>query len=400
MAKFKYRVMNSDGKKVEGNYEADSKNEVIDFISGNGYYPLLVEEISGSKNIEINFNKKVKLKDLSVFCRQFYTMLNAGAPILTCLEILSTQIENKKLRQATKAINDDVKKGGFLSDAMKKHTDVFPDILVSVVESGEASGNLDSIMLRMANHYEKENKIANKVKSVMVYPMVLVMVSIWAVVFILTFVMPTFTAIFKESEIVLPWATRFLLALGDGIKNYWLYIIILIGLSSFGLNIFLKSDQGILISSNLKLKLPILKKLNQMIIVSRFTRNLSTLIASGLPLIEDLKIVSEVVGNKIAENALLKIRDKVMRGQSLYSSMLESEIFPPMLYSMVKIGEETGSLDSILNKTADFYDDELELIIQTSVALIEPILIIVMGFIIGFMIMAIMIPMFDSYSQI
>jgi len=399
MGKFKYRVMNSEGEKIEGSYEANSKDEVMNFISGNGYYPLMIEEISESANIEMNFNSKVKLKDLSVFCRQFYTMLNAGVPILTCLDILSNQIENKKLRQATKDINEEVEKGGVLSDAMKKHADVFPDLLVSLVASGEASGNLDDIMLRMATHYEKENKINNKVKGALIYPMVLGTVAIGAVVFILTFVMPTFTEIFKESGTVLPWSTRLLLGLSEGIKNYWIYIIILIGLSVFGLKIFLKTDQGVLISSNLKLKLPILKKLNQMIIVSRFTRTLSTLIASGLPLIEALRIVSEVAGNKIAEIALLKIRDKVMRGESLYSSMVESEIFPPMLYSMVKIGEETGSLDDILNKTADFYDEELEAIIQTSVALLEPILIVVMGFVIGFMIVSIMIPMFDSYGQ-
>jgi type IV pilus assembly protein PilC len=211
--------------------------------------------------------------------------------------------------------------------------------------------------------------------------------------------MPTFTEIFKQSGTVLPWSTRLLLGFSDGIKNNWIVIIILIGLSAFGLNIFLKSDEGKLVSSKLKLKLPILKKLNQMIIVSRFTRTLSTLIASGLPLVEALKIVSEVTGNKIAENALLKIRDNVMRGESLYSSMVESEIFPPMLYSMVKIGEETGSLDDILNKTADFYDDELDSIIQRSVALMEPILIVVMGLVIGFMVTSIMIPMFDSYNQ-
>jgi len=400
MGKFKYRVMNSDGEKIEGSYEANSKDEVIDFISGNGYYPLMIEEISQSKNIEIKFNSKVKLKDLSVFCRQFYTMLNAGVPILTCLEILSGQIENQKLREATKDINEEVEKGGVLSDAMKKHTDVFPDLLVALIASGEASGNLDAIMLRMATHYEKENKINNKVTSALIYPTILSFVAVGAIVFMLTFVMPTFTEIFKQSGTVLPWSTRFLLGLSDVIKNNWIFIIILIGLSAFGLKIFLKSDQGILISSNLKLKLPILKKLNQMIIVSRFTRTLSTLIASGLPLIEALKIVSTVVGNKIAENALLKIRDKVMRGESLYSSMRESEIFPEMLYSMVKIGEETGSLDDILNKTADFYDDELESIIQTSVALMEPVLIVVMGLVIGFMVVSIMMPMFDSYTQI
>lgn len=400
MGKFKYRVMNLDGEKIEGSYEANSKQEVIDYISGNGYYPLMVEEISESANIEIKFNNKVKLKDLAVFCRQFYTMLNAGVPILTCLEILSNQVENKKLREAIKEINEEVAKGGVLSDAMKKYKDTFPDLLISLVASGEASGNLDAIMLRMATHYEKENKINNKVKSAMIYPIVLGFVACSAVIFILIYVMPTFTQIFKESGTALPWSTQFLLDLSEGIQNNWFIIIIIIAIGGFLLNIFLKSDEGILFSSKLKLKLPIIKKLNQMIIVSRFTRTLSTLIASGLPLIQALQIVSTVTGNKISENALIKIRDKVIRGESLYSSMVESEIFPPMLYSMVKIGEETGSIDDILNKTADFYDEELESIIQTSVALLEPALIVVMGIIIGFMVLSIMIPMFDSYGKI
>ena len=399
MTKFKYRVMNSDGDKIEGSYEGNSKDEVIDFISGNGYYPLIVEEVIESRNIEIKFNNKVKLKDLSIFCRQFYTMLDAGVPILTCLSILSEQIQNVKLKKAIKGVEEDVEKGGVLSDAMKKYTDVFPDLLISLVTSGEASGNLDAIMLRMATHYEKENKINNKVKSAMIYPMVLSFVAVAAVVFILTYVMPTFMTIFEGSGTVLPWSTKLLLGISSGIQNDWFFIIVLILLITIVLRIFLKSDQGILFSSKLKLKLPILKKLNQMIIVSRFTRTLSTLIASGLPLINSLEIVAGVAGNKVAENALIKIRDSVMRGESLYSSMRESEVFPAMLYSMVKIGEETGSLDDILNKTADFYDEELESTIQTSVAMIEPLLILVMGLVIGFIVISIMLPMFDSYSQ-
>lgn len=399
MTKFKYRVMNSDGDKIEGSYEGNSKDEVIDFISGNGYYPLIVEEVIESTNIEIKFNNKVKLKDLSIFCRQFYTMLDAGVPILTCLNILSEQIQNAKLKKAIKGVEEDVEKGGVLSDAMKKYTDVFPDLLISLVTSGEASGNLDAIMLRMATHYEKENKINNKVKSAMIYPIVLSFVAVAAVVFILTYVMPTFMTIFEGSGTVLPWSTKLLLGISNGIQNDWFFIIVLILLITIVLRIFLKSDQGILLSSKLKLKLPILKKLNQMIIVSRFTRTLSTLIASGLPLINSLEIVAGVAGNKVAENALIKIRDSVMRGESLYSSMRESEVFPAMLYSMVKIGEETGSLDDILNKTADFYDEELESTIQTSVAMIEPLLILVMGLVIGFIVISIMLPMFDSYSQ-
>ncbi|MDU1114102.1 MAG: type II secretion system F family protein [Clostridium butyricum] len=400
MAKFKYRIMNSDGEKINGNYEANSKEEVIDYISGNGYYPLLVKELVESKNIEFAFNEKVKLKDLSIFCRQFYTMLDAGVPILTCLKILSDQIQNKKLKEAIVKVNEDVETGEVLSDAMRKHKDVFPDLLVSLTASGEASGSLDSVMLRMATHYEKENKINNKVKNAMIYPIVLGFVSVVAVTFILVYVMPTFMQIFEESGTQLPWSTKFLLGLSSGIQNNWIVMLFVLIIAILGLRIFLRSEQGILVSSKLKLKLPILKKLNEMIIVSRFTRTLSILMASGLSLIKALEIVSEVVGNKIVENAMIKIKDSVMRGDSLYSSMKESNMFPAMLYSMIKVGEETGSLDDILNKTADFYDEELETTIQTSVALLEPILIVIMGLIIAFIVISVMLPMFDTYTQI
>lgn len=399
MAKYKYRVMNSDGEKINGSYEADSKEQVIDYISANGYYPLKVEEVIESKNIQVKFVQKVKLKDLAVFCRQFYTMLNAGVPILTCLEILSEQIENEKLRKATRQVQEEVEKGGILSEAMKKHEDVYPNLLVSLVASGEASGNLDSIMLRMATHYEKENKINNKVSSAMVYPMVLSFVAVAAVVFILTYVMPTFMDIFSESGTELPWSTKLLLGMSEGIKNYWFILMIIVISIVMGLRIYLRTDQGKMMLSELKLKLPVIKELNQMIIVSRFTRTLSILISSGLPLISALEMVSQVAGNKVAENALIKVKDKVMIGENLYSSMKETNVFPTMLYSMIKIGEDTGSLDDILNKTADFYDEELENTIQKSVAMIEPILIVVMGLIIGFVVISIMLPMFDSYTQ-
>ncbi|WP_294392302.1 type II secretion system F family protein [uncultured Clostridium sp.] len=399
MAKYKYRVMNSDGEKIDGSYEADSREQVIDYISANGYYPLKVDEVIESKNIELKFGQKVKLKDLAVFCRQFYTMLNAGVPILTCLEILSDQIENEKLRKATREVQQEVEKGGILSEAMKKHEDVYPNLLVSLVASGEASGNLDSIMLRMATHYEKENKINNKVSSAMVYPMVLSFVAVAAVIFILTYVMPTFMDIFSESGTELPWSTKLLLGMSEGIKNYWFILMIIVISIVMGLRIYLRTEQGKMMSSELKLKLPVIKELNQMIIVSRFTRTLSILISSGLPLISALEMVSQVAGNKVAENALIKVKDKVMIGENLYSSMKEINVFPTMLYSMIKIGEDTGSLDDILNKTADFYDEELENTIQKSVAMIEPILIVVMGLIIGFIVVSIMLPMFDSYSQ-
>lgn len=400
MAKYKYRVMNSEGKKIEGYYEADSKNDVMNYIGINGYYPLLVEEVIESKNITFTFGQKVKVKDIAIFCRQFYTMLDAGVPILICLDILSKQILNVKLIEAIKSIKEDVEKGEALSEAMKKYPSVFPSFLISLVISGEASGNLDIIMLRLSNYYEKENKIMNKVRSAMIYPIILSLVALVAVIFILTYVMPAFTDLFEGNGTEIPWSTKLIMNLSNGIKENWISIIFFIVIISIAFKIYLKTDDGEYIFSKLKLKLPVIKKLNQMIIVTRFTRTLSTLTASGVSLINGLEIVSSVSGNKIAEKELIIVKDKVMRGDSLYASMSDSKIFPAMLYSMIKIGEETGKLDEILNKTADFYDEELDSTIQTSVSMLEPVLIVVMGIIIGFIVISIMLPMFYSYSQI
>lgn len=400
MPNFKYRAMNTDGDKIEGNHEADSKGEVIEFISSNGYYPLMVEEIIESKQIELKFDNRVKIKDISVFCRQFYTMLDAGVPILTCLNILKNQTTNNKLKKTLKDVEDDVEKGEVLSNAMRKHEEVFPSLLINLVAAGEASGKLDSIMLRMSNHYEKENKVNNKVNNAMIYPIILGFVAIGAVLFILTYVMPTFTDLFVESGLNLPWSTRFLLWLSFSLKTYWFLILIMILGITIAVKYYLKTQQGGLAISKLKLKIPIIKNLNEMIIVSRFTRTMSTLLSSGLPLVESLDIVKEVIDNKVAQNSIIKVKEKVVKGETLNSSLRESKIFPTMFYSMIKIGEETGSLDDILNKTADFYDEELETTIQRTVALMEPALIVIMGIIIGFIIISIMIPMFDSYNKI
>ena len=400
MPRYKYRVMNSEGEKIEGYYEADSKNDVMDHISINGYYPLLIEEVVESKNITFTLGQNVKVKDIAIFCRQFYTMLDAGVPILICLDILSKQIVNIKLRETIKSIKEDVEIGESLSEAMKKYPSVFPKFLISLVASGEASGNLDIIMLRLSNYYEKENKIMNKVKSAMIYPIILSFVALVAVIFILTYVMPTFTELFEGNGTEIPVSTKLLMSLSNGIKENWISIIFLIFIIFISLKIYLKTDNGEYILSKLKLKIPVIKNLNQMIIVTRFTRTLSILTASGVSLINSLEIVSSVSGNKIAEKELITVKDRVMRGDSLYISMNDSKIFPAMLYSMIKIGEETGKLDDILNKTADFYDEELDNTIQTAVSMLEPALIVVMGIIIGFIVISIMLPMFDSYGQI
>lgn len=400
MSKFKYRAMNSEGNKIEGIYEGQSQNDVLSMISSNGYYPLMIEEIKDNGNIQFKINKKVKIKDIAIFCRQFYTMLNAGLPLTNCLNVLANQVEHPRLREAVGEIEEEVKKGNSLSSSMKKYRDVFPDLLVSLVEAGEVSGNLDTILLRMANHYEKENKVNNKVKGAMIYPIVLSVVAISILIFILTYVMPTFMNLFNQTGTKLPWNTKLLLWLSNALSNHFILCAVVVLAAVLGIKYYCKTDSGTLFMSKLKLNLPIIRKLNQKIIVSRFTRTLSTLLASGITLVQALQIVSTVVGNKIAETSLINIKEKVVRGEGLYSSIREESIFPEMLSSMVKIGEETGSLDDILNKTADFYDEEVETTIQSTVALLEPILIVVMGLVIGFIILSIMLPMYDSYTQI
>lgn len=399
MKKFKYRAMNSKDEKIEGRYEAESKDDAMSYITANGLYPLMLEEIIESSEIKFTINKKIKTKDIAVFCRQFYTMLNAGLPILECLSILGKQIENVKLRNAVSEIEDDVQKGGVLSESMKKNEKIFPPLLTNLVASGEASGRLDSVLLRMSDYYEKENKTGNKVKNAMIYPMVLGLVAVVAIVFILVYVMPTFVDMFEESGTQLPWNTKILLWSSEAIQNHWLILIILIGIITIGLKYFFGTQTGKITSSRLKLKLPILKNLNQKIIVSQFTRTLSTLISSGLPLLDALDIVTGVVTNKVAQDALNGIREKVARGEGLYTSVNEAGIFPPMLCSMVKIGEETGAIDTVLGKTADFYDEELDAAVQRAVTMMEPLMIVFMGITIGFIVVSIMLPMFDSYTK-
>lgn len=399
MAKFKYRAMSGNGKKIEGNHVANSRDEVIQMITSNGYYPLMIEEVVESTNIELGFGEKVTTKDIAIFCRQLYTMIDAGVSINRSLNIMANQLTNKKLRKVTSQIEEDVKKGEMLSAAIKKHNDVFPQLLISMVESGEISGNLDTMMLRMSTHFEKENKLNNKIKAAMIYPIVLGIVAICAVMFIMTFVMPTFIEMFESEGVVLPLSTKILINLSSILQENILFIIIIFICLFVVFKFYSRTEHGIYTISKLKLHLPIIGELNKKIIVSRFTRTLSTLIASGVSLVHSLPVVAGVLGNKIAEDAINKVREEVTKGEWLSEPIKEAGIFPEMLSSMINIGEETGQLDEILNKTADFYDDEVEQAIQTTTALIEPLLIVVMGIVIGFIVISIMLPMFDMYTQ-
>ncbi|MCB2312651.1 type II secretion system F family protein [Clostridium tagluense] len=401
MITFKYKVMNQKGEKIEGTFKANSKNEVLAMIEDNNYYPIEIKEVLEREQQDLfeSFSK-VKTKDLYIFCRQFHTMINAGANISNALDVLRNQTANKKLKKCLNEAYDDVQKGISLSEALGKHNDVFPDLLVNMINTGEVSGNLDIIMSRMASHFEKENKINNQLKSAMVYPMVLAGLSVVVVVFLLTFIMPTFVGMFEGSGVELPAPTRIVMGLSKFIRTKWYILLVVIGGGIYGMKTYAKTPAGRLSLDGLKLKLPIIKDTTEKVIVSRFTRTLATVLASGVSLVQALDVVQKVVGNKVAEKNLGQVKEKVLKGVSLGEALGETTIFPVMLHSMIKIGEESGSLDDILDKTANFYDEELEAALKRMTTMIEPLMIIIMGVLIGFIVIAMMLPMFDMFKTV
>ncbi|MFH5972760.1 type II secretion system F family protein [Clostridium perfringens] len=400
MAIFKYKAINSEGQRIEGSQSADSESQIREMLLSNQYYPLSIEKENSKSKKSFSFNSKVKLKDIAVFCRQFYVMLDSGLSIGKALNILIEQCEKPKLREALIGVNGELKRGETLASSMRKRKDVFPNLLTSMIDAGERSGNLDIILKRMAEYYEKETKIRGKIKSAMIYPIVLGVVAIIAITFILTFVMPTFVQMFEENNVDLPMSTKMVLETSKVLGKYGIIIFLILVTAIILLGKYLKSEEGQYKLSSINLKIPVIKKLTQKIIVSRFTRTMGIVSSSGMSLVTSIEIVASVVGNKIAENELLKVKEKVLKGEGLGDSIINIKIFPPMLASMVKIGEEAGSLDSILDKTADFYDDELEREIKTATALIEPSMIVLMGIIIGFLLISILTPMFKMYNSI
>ncbi|MBO3313734.1 type II secretion system F family protein [Clostridium perfringens] len=400
MAIFKYKAINSEGQRIEGSQSADSESQIREMLLSNQYYPLSIEKENSKSKKSFSFNSKVKLKDIAVFCRQFYVMLDSGLSIGKALNILIEQCEKPKLREALIGVNGELKRGETLASSMRKRKDVFPNLLTSMIDAGERSGNLDIILKRMAEYYEKETKIRGKIKSAMIYPIVLGVVAIIAITFILTFVMPTFVQMFEENNVDLPMSTKMVLRTSKMSGKYGIIIFLILVTAIILLGKYLKSEEGQYKLSSINLKIPVIKKLTQKIIVSRFTRTMGIVSSSGMSLVTSIEIVASVVGNKIAEKELLKVKEKVLKGEGLGDSIMNIKIFPPMLASMVKIGEEAGSLDSILDKTADFYDDELEREIKTATALIEPSMIVLMGIIIGFLLISILTPMFKMYNSI
>lgn len=403
MAYYKYIAKDISGKTVKGSTEAESMNEFYQKMHELSLFCIDVSESETDYmsvgSLTIGKARKIKLKDLTVFCRQFATMVNAGLTVIKCLDILYRQASKKFVKESYLLLYESIKKGNALSNALKEQGATYPQLLISMVESGETSGNLDRILLEMADHYEKERKQRNKMKSAMIYPIILICVCVIVVAVLLTFVMPQFFSLF-DSMSSLPWATTVLIAISDSISSFWyIWILAIVGIVILW-TCLLKTNAVRLSFDKFKLKVPIAGKLLRTIYTSRFARSVSSLYGSGIPIIEAIRIANNVIGNAYISQRISLVISDIRQGVPFSRSISNIGEFPPMFCSMVFIGEESGSLDDILAKTAAFYDDEADSAITRLVSLLEPCMIVIMGLIIGFIVIAIMIPMFSSYNYI
>ncbi|WMJ76675.1 MULTISPECIES: type II secretion system F family protein [unclassified Sedimentibacter] len=400
MAVYKCSVVDQSGKRQRINKDASTKAEMIDYLKQNNYVIIDIKQSAGSVDLSSISGKRIKSKDLAVFCKQLYAMLKAGVTIVNSLDILKQQTENKRLSKIISQMYDDLQKGNTFSEALSHHKDTFPAIFISMVEAGELSGNIDIIMNRLANHFEKEYKIENKVKGAMTYPIILAVVCVAVVIFLLTTIMPTFVEMYSSSGVELPKITQIMIAISEALKSYW-YIIVMVAVGlAFAVSAMNKNSNIKLKEDYYKLQIPVVKNLVLKVATSRFTRTLSTLMGSGVPLLQALETVAGVTGNTYIGSKIMEAREDVRRGLALSQPLRQQGVFPPMVHSMIKIGEDSGSIEEILDKTADFYDEEVDTAVTRLTTMLEPVMIVFMAVIIGFIVISMVTPMFDMVKTV
>jgi type IV pilus assembly protein PilC len=399
VANFTYSAMTKEGKSKKGKIEAGDKNGAIAILKDSGYYPISVtEETALTKDIVIG--NPVKIKDITIFCQQFEAILTAGISVLEALDLLKSQTENKFFRKIIADVYTNVEAGDSLSGSMRKHSKYFPSILVNMVEAGEASGNLEIALKRMAEHFEKEYKLKQNIKKATMYPMIVSIIALGVVIILLAFVIPTFVQMFTDLGAELPPTTKALIGISDFVVHKWYILVGIVVFGGGGFAYFSKTDYGKMALSGVRLKMPLIGKVNVKIVASRFSRTMSTLLASGLPILDALEIVSKVVDNYKVEKGFLNARDQVSKGVPLSKPIEEMDIFPPMITHMVKIGENTGQLEPILNKVADFYDGEVDTAVSQLTTMLEPMIIVFLAVVVGFVVISIVQPMFGMYGEL
>lgn len=400
MPVYQYEAKTTAGTIVKGTMDVANESAVISALMKNQNFPVKIKEYKKSDNLSLSSIKKVSIKDIAIFCKQFSVVITAGISVMRGLEIVKEQTENPKMKATLEEVFNDVQKGKSLSGAMSKHT-VFPSMLISMVEVGEASGTLDKILERMADYYDKEYKLNQKVKQALTYPVIVSIFAVLVVIFLVMKVIPIFVGMLTSNgDNTLPLPTRIILGLNYGLTHWWWFILLVIVVIIFGFKSARKNSSFNNKLDLFKLDMPIFGKINRKIVTSRFARTFGILMGSGVPLFESLLICSRVVGNSVVSEALDSTREEIKKGAGIGDTLGKKKIFPVMLTQMIKIGEESGSLDNVLGKTAEFYDSEVETATNQLATLIEPIIIVILGFVVCFIIISIMLPMVEIYNSI
>lgn len=399
MPGFSYVAVDKRGKEKRGSLEAETRERALEQLKAEGLIPVSVRE-QGALNKEIDFSigKKVKPRDLSVFCRQFVSITQAGVPMKEALQMLSEQTENKWLKRAISEVLLNVEKGNTLADSMRSQPDIFPPMLVNMVEAGEQSGSLEMAFSRMAVHFEKEAKLKATIKKATIYPIILVIAAIGVIAVMLLFVIPIFIDMFADLDIEMPALTMFVMNSSKWMTSHWYVVLAIIVGVVAAYKLIYKTTQGRLTIDRIKMKMPLFGKLTVKTACSQFARTMSTLLMSGISTIDALETTSKIVNNIHYTNAMLKAREEVMKGVPLSEPLEASGIFPPMVYHMTGIGEETGNVEEMLEKMADYYDEEVEMTTQSVLAAMEPIIILFMALIIGTLVIAVISPIASMYS--
>ena len=398
MAVFVYQGRTASGNQ-NGEIEAPDRSAAVGELRRRSILVTKIAEKSAPK-MSFKFGGKVKDKEMAIFTRQFSTMIVAGLPLVQCLNILAEQSESKTLRSVTGQVARHVEAGSTLADALRRHPRTFDDLFTNLVEVGEAGGILDVVLQRLAAYIEKAAALKRKVKAAMVYPCAIIGVALLVVIFMLTFVIPTFAQMFKDLGADLPLPTKIVMILSDFVRSYILLIIAgMIG-AVMALRSYYRTEGGRATIDALMLKTPVFGTLVRKVAVARFTRTLGTLVQSGVPILDGLRITARTAGNKVVEKAVLQCRAAVTEGKTLADPLRTSGVFPPMVTQMISVGEQTGALDAMLSKIADFYDDEVDTAVSTLTSLLEPMMIVFLGVVVGGLVVAMYLPIFKLVTLV
>ncbi len=401
MPVYKWEGRARGGKIQKGTMEAPSEAVVTAQLRAQGITPTKVKKSLGQAEIKIpGLKPKVKTKDIVVFTRQFATMIDAGLPLVQCLEILGGQQENPTFKEVILKVKEDVESGATFADALSKHPKVFDRLYVNLVNAGEVGGILDTILNRLAGYIEKAMNLRKKVKGAMVYPSTVVAVAVLVVAIILIWVIPVFQQMFAGVGKNLPGPTLFVIALSEFTKKYFLFILICLFVLAFAFKRTYRTEKGRMFFDRVFLRLPVFGDLLRKVAVAKFTRTLGTLVSSGVPILEGLDVVAKTAGNAVIEQAIMKTRESISEGRTIAEPLKETKVFPPMVVQMIAVGEATGALDQMLTKIADFYDTEVDEAVGALTSLIEPLLMVFLGGTIGGLVVAMYLPVFQMAGAV